>query len=397
MANISDTKPAKPYQEYPLFAHQNGQWAKKIKGKQWFFGVWADPDAALRKYLDEVDEIQAGRDPRRAGVVQVSSDQLTVYDMCNLFLERQQVRAKAGEVSNRHFTDCLKTANMVIDHFGRFMRASALRAADFKALRDSFPTTWGPVKIANEIQRVRSVFKWAAESELIDRLPNFGPDFKKPSRAATRRDKQKRESQRGGKLDFSAAEIQKLLTKSESWLKACILLGINGGMGNADCGRLSTKFLDLKSGWYDLPRQKTGIPRRFRLWQETINAIKSAMMKRPIAKNDDDDPLCFLTSHGMPVWWERIKESGETSIRDNVTTSFTKLCETCGVSRAGRGFYSLRRTFETVAGGTKDQAAVDYVMGHADESMAAVYRQGIEDKRLIDVSDHVHEWLYGRI
>ena len=60
MAAVSDTKPVKPYQEFPLFAHQNGYWAKKIKGKQWFLGVWADPDAALQQYPDEVDAIQAG-------------------------------------------------------------------------------------------------------------------------------------------------------------------------------------------------------------------------------------------------------------------------------------------------------------------------------------------------
>ena len=103
MAATSDAKPWKPYQEFPLFAHQNGQWAKKIQGKQWFFGVWADPDAALGKYLDEVAEIQAGRDPQRSGIVQVSLDQLTVFDFCNAFPERKQARAKAAEVSNRHF------------------------------------------------------------------------------------------------------------------------------------------------------------------------------------------------------------------------------------------------------------------------------------------------------
>lgn len=394
MLKGSDAKPNKPYDEFPLTAHQNGQWCKKIKGKVWFFGVWANPDDALQKYLDEVDEIQAGRDPRRTVVAGLSSTELPVYDLCNMFLERQQARAKSGEVSNRHFSDCLKTCKIVTDHFGKFMRAAALRAADFKVLRESFPSTWGPVKTANEIQRVRSVFKWAAESELVDRLPNFGPDFKKPSRTATRRDQQQRQAERGGKLDFSAAEVQKLLKASSGWLHACILLGINGGMGNSDCGRLSTTFLDLKSGWYDLARQKTGIPRRFRLWPETVEAIRAAMMKRPIAKNDDDDPLCFLTSHGMPIWWEVVKESGETSIRDNITAMFTKLCETCGVSRSGRGFYSLRRTFETVAGATKDQVAVDYVMGHVDESMAAVYRQGIEDQRLIDVGQHVRNWLF---
>ncbi|MFN9290850.1 MAG: hypothetical protein ACK6EB_22515, partial [Planctomyces sp.] len=62
-----DTKkaPRKPYSDFPLTAHKNGQWCKKIKGKVWFFGVVTDPDAALQKYLAERDEIQAGRDPRR--------------------------------------------------------------------------------------------------------------------------------------------------------------------------------------------------------------------------------------------------------------------------------------------------------------------------------------------
>ena len=107
MATASDTKPRKPYAEFPLFAHQNGQWAKKIKGKQWFFGVWSDPDTALAKYLDQVDEIQAGRDPRKTGVVRVSSNELSVSDLCSLFLERQESRVATGEITSRHFIDCL--------------------------------------------------------------------------------------------------------------------------------------------------------------------------------------------------------------------------------------------------------------------------------------------------
>jgi hypothetical protein len=33
-------------------------------------------------------------------------------------------------------------------------------------------------------------------------------------------------------------------------------------------------------------------------------------------------------------------------------------------------------------------------MGHCDQSMAAKYRQGIEDQRLIDVGQHVRNWLF---
>ncbi len=394
MATAFDAKPNKPYAEFPLTAHQNGQWCKKLKGKVWFFGVWDDPDAALRKYLDEVDEIQAGRDPRKTVVVGLSSDKLTVAELCNLFLERQESRAKSGEITQRHFSDCLLSCRRLVNHIGKFFRASAMRASDFKAYRSSFPDTWGPSMISGEIQRIRSAFKWAFESDLLPSMPNFGPDFRKPSKTVARRDQQQRQANRGGKLDFAAEEIQKLLQASSGWLKACILLGINGGLGNADCGRLSTTFLNLKSGWYDLPREKTGVPRRFQLWPETIKAIRSAMMQRPIPKNDADDPLCFLTSHGVPIWWQGSRENGTVYLCDNVSKAFAKLAVKCGVERADRGFYSLRRTFETVAGATKDQVAVDYIMGHVDQSMAAVYRQGIDDQRLIDVGQHVHSWLF---
>lgn len=55
------------------------------------------------------------------------------------------------------------------------------------------------------------------------------------------------------------------------------------------------------------------------------------------------------------------------------------------------GHYALRHTFETVAGDTKDQQAIDYVMGHHDASMAAVYREGIDPKRIIAVCKYVRQ------
>ena len=54
-------------------------------------------------------------------------------------------------------------------------------------------------------------------------------------------------------------------------------------------------------------------------------------------------------------------------------------------------FYSLRHSFETVGGNTKDQIAVDFIMGHAPDAndMSAVYRESIDDSRLLDVSNFV--------
>jgi hypothetical protein len=38
--------------------------------------------------------------------------------------------------------------------------------------------------------------------------------------------------------------------------------------------------------------------------------------------------------------------------------------------------------------------AVDYLMGHARDDMASVYRERISDDRLRAVADHVRGWLF---
>ena len=62
----------------------------------------------------------------------------------------------------------------------------------------------------------------------------------------------------------------------------------------------------------------------------------------------------------------------------------------------GRTPYDLRHTFLTVAEGARDLPAVQSIMGHAasGSDMAARYREGVSDERLIAVTSHVRRCLF---
>src|SRR5262250_3394467 len=92
-------KPAKPYPEFPLTAHPAGYWCKKVRGKIHYFGPWGDPDAALKKYLEQKDDLHAGRTPRP------DSGGVTVKDVANAFLNAKEQAVGAGELSPRTWAD----------------------------------------------------------------------------------------------------------------------------------------------------------------------------------------------------------------------------------------------------------------------------------------------------
>jgi len=182
-----------------------------------------------------------------------------------------------------------------------------------------------------------------------------------------------------------------------------LLLAANCGFGNHDCGSLPKSALDLENGWVNFPRPKTEIGRRCPLWKETIKAVKAAIAARPDPKNPDDEQLVFLTKYGAPwskvnlpvVISEDLKEVKRET--DNpVSKETAKLLTSLGLKRPGLNFYAIRHTFETIGGASRDQIAVDHIMGHSDPSMGAVYREHIDDDRLRAVVEHVRQWLFAK-
>ena len=369
-------KPAKPNPEFPLFPHATGRWAKKIRGKFHYFGPWADPDGALEKYLEQKAALHAGRKPREV------SAGVTLKDLCNRFMAAKKALVESGELTQRSWDDYKAACDLILARFGKTRLVPDLDPEDFAALRRKLAKKWGPVTLGNVIQRIRVVFKFAWDDGMIDRPVRYGQGFKRPSRKVVRIDRAKK----GPKL-FTADEIHRLLGAASTQMKAMILLGINAGFGNADCGHLPQTALDLEAGVIDFPRPKTGIPRRSVLWSETVQAIREALAVRPTPKAAEHAGLVFVTKYGLP--WA--KDSADQTL----AKEFGKLLRALHINgRKGLGFYTLRHTFRTVADATKDQPAVDYAMGHEVPHMSSCYRETIADERLRVVSDYVHAWLF---
>ena len=406
----STVKPPKPYPDFPLGPHPSGTWQKKIAGKLYYFGRWGKVvngkmerlpgdgwQEALALYQAQRDDLYAGRKPRVKlvkGKLTQEADGLTIKALCNQFLTSMLRRLEAGrKMSPRMFDEYRATTDRLVAKFGSNRLVSDLRPSDFEALGTELGKQYGPVRLGNEIQKVRTVFKYGFDNELVDKPVRYGTEFKKPDKSEVRKNRAA-----NGKRMFEAVPLRTLISAADGQLKAMILLGINCGFGQTDCASLPIDAIDLEKGWITFPRPKTGVARRCPLWPETIEALKTAIAERPKPKGDNDANLVFITKYGKR--WVRtiVREQTEQGPKhtpvDAVGLEFRKLLKARELNRVGLGFYAIRHTFRTIADATQDFPAARLIMGHADGSIDDVYREHIDDCRLRTVVDYVHTWLF---
>jgi hypothetical protein len=131
--------------------------------------------AALALWLDQKDDLLAGRTPRKtqAGLI--------VKDLLNAYLTHKRHRLDSGELSPRSFGDLYQTCDRLAKWLGLTRLVDDLAADDFQMLRATMAKQWGPARLGDEIQKVRGVFRFAYDANLITAPVRFGPGFTKPS------------------------------------------------------------------------------------------------------------------------------------------------------------------------------------------------------------------------
>lgn len=390
-ASHTKPKPSKPYPAFPLTPHPNGQWCKKIRGKVYFFGTWTDPKAAMEQYTREAADLHAGRKPNL-----FKAEGTTIRDIANNYLAAQLEKAKRGLIRPASFNDCLQTVRAFVRTVGAERQWTDIGPDDCGQYRLKLYDSVGVCAIERSISIVRSMFRHAYDTKLIDQPVRYGGQFNKPSQKEKRRNRSERDRKHGKRL-FAPEEIRLLLNNAQQPLKAMILLGINGGFGNTDCAELPVQAVDLQRQLIDYERPKTAVQRVMPLWPETADALREVMSgKRPRPSRPEFDNLVFLTRFGNPWKQEQVRIDGpggdpKVSRHSAIVLEFGKLLDHLGMKRPGLGFYALRHTFRTWSDETHDQHAIHRMMGHAIPGMSGLYVEEVSVARLRCVAEHVRQ------
>jgi integrase len=287
---------------------------------------------------------------------------------------------EAGDITPHTYDDYVRTAALVSEGIGQHTPAGDIGPDHFERLLQDW-NRFSPVHRGNMVCRAKTMFGYCWDCGMLEKPVRFGPHFKRPPRRSIRQ-----AERRVGKRIFTAEEIHRLLSAADPAMIAMILLGINCGYENHDIAKMVISDYHPENGWLDVPRPKTEIPRRCRLWPETIEAINHYLPQRKQPVKKEWNSRLFITSKGYSFWRETYSP---------LAGAFTKLTRQTGIHRPRMGFLWLRHTFATVAGDMADTVAIKHIMGHADHSMLAGYTHGIDDARLIAVSEHVRRWLFG--
>jgi integrase len=370
-------RPSKPTPDFPLYAHPSGSWAKTIAGKKHYFGPWSDPDGALAAYLAAKDNLEKGF-PRDYGEPVTDG---SLYDLVYKFLGAKKARRDNGELAAQTYRDYERTADHLLKALGKKRPVDSLYPVDFAKLRARLAKTNGLVRLANEVTRVKVIFKWAREQKLIRELPSYG-EFECP------RPDLLKKHRKGNPKRFSSDEVRRILAAADVRMRAMLMLGIGNALGTNDIVQLKFQCLDLDAGWLTYPRPKTGSDRRSKLWPETIEALRGWLAIRPKPSNPADASIVFATTIRDRKTREA-KTVRDTS--DSIAKAMRKLLD--GVGVADRGFYGLRHSFRGAADPTHDLPAIRLAMGHDDHSIDDNYRGSIDDSRLVAIAEHVRTWL----
>lgn len=325
----------KPYPEFPLTAHRNGQLCKKINGRIHYFGVVDNWRAALEKYHSEIDYLRLGKLPPGSGT--------NLDEILNLVIGDKDALQRTGAITYDHFRT-IRTVSRRVSEAAGPSATTEMDPRQWGEIRATLAARYAPTTLELTITVFNSMMEHARGMGYITAIPNTGPMWSVPS-AKTIREHLDRKDRVVTPEKFAV-----FLAASSPQSVAYLMLGLNCAYGPNDLTKFSTAC--IKGDVATLVRSKTGANRQAVLWPETLAAIEGQ----------------------FPV----VGTAGQIS-------------KQMAVVMKPHSCYDLRHTFATIGDQYADSRAVDVVMCHSDGSIRATYRHGVEIERLRKLSEFVRE------
>jgi len=348
-----------------LSRRADGRFQKKIDGKLYYFGDRNTTE-------DEAQKLLLRFLSSRSQPVREPDPGITVIEAANAYAFACENRVADGLILSTTFDDYREAIQRFIDTVGKSATVTGLTPDDFARFRAKSEKRYNAWAFDREIQSVRTMFNWCYESRLIDRLPMYGKQFVKSTKA-----KKREERAIKGYRGFSRASIDKLLTVNDD-MKAFILLALNSGMYSIDIANL--KFGDIQNvnGIWCVKsyREKTKALRMFPLWQEIVDLIRPGIKRK-------SDRLIFTTVFGTVlnnrVGW------------DVIAKRFQRLKRRLQI-KDGSGFGGLKHTHIQAISDHPDKIAAAVVRGHVIDGILDHYDLPTVE-RLKSVTDLAYDRL----
>jgi len=104
--------------------------------------------------------LQAGRKPPR-------KDAVTLRQLLNSFLTSKQRLLESGEIVKRTFDEYHRICEYLTKQLPLSIAVEDITPAEFDLIRTELSSRCGPVRLGNEVQRIRVVFNYAYNAEFL--------------------------------------------------------------------------------------------------------------------------------------------------------------------------------------------------------------------------------------
>ena len=234
----------------PLSYHKHtGQYYVTREGKRVYLG--AEREKAMEKYHRMALGLADLPQPTRSVL-------LTAKELANRFVAAQQANWRNPEQTLHNYRNWL--GRFLKDHPA--LRVSEFTVEMFAAWKISLRKRgYSCESINNYLGAVRAIYRFAEDTELIERAPRFRRVKNEAYNAVRSKDKPL----------YTSKDIKALLENADHQLRLMILFGLNCGFGPKDLQNIS--WDDVKDDRVSLARSKTGIGQTFLLWPETLQAL----------------------------------------------------------------------------------------------------------------------------